>query len=505
MTTSPEKNYEMRLSRDFNYWNSNFDFKKKGGSRTAFSGLRAVLAALVLLLLAACPMEPGSEEEPPESRNFNVHRVDTSRYESITAQKLAEGRHCIVFVAEDSQVSAGTAKSIAAEYDARIYPKIVGIFGDYASRGYDVDNNGKLILLLVDIQDGYDKTKGGGYVAGFFDGYHMLEGNLSNKADMLFIDINPQVPGSSGFYANIAHELQHLINYANHGGQPQDLWLNEGLSAAAEYLYGGHQEDRVKYFNQDPMGTIAYGNNFFVWDGFWEEKGDTLANYATAYLFFQWLRIHAGGTGIYSAISNSDYRDYRAVTQAAKTWIPAAAKTGAANITDDEKIWDRLLSSWMIANLVNAPKGLYGYKEIISTQVRGFKDNKIFQNEFSPGEGIFSSLEGNKSFSSVAGSGPSIKYVGIGGQPAAPVIVDEMPYTGTALLTYNANSDYRGEDETGYILNYFSGQPFPDSPASAGAARSAVSSGTLPSSYPVSVHDLLTHGSAQGAGSRPAR
>jgi hypothetical protein len=465
--------------------------KSAGSPPVLILGLRALFLAAALSVLAGCPTESRNAETPPNSRSFYVQRADGSGvYYRINALKLAEGNKCIVFAAGDARISARTAESITAEYDARIYPSIMGAFGDYAAQGYDVDGNGKVIILLVDIQDGYDGT--GGYVAGYFDSTHMFAYSAySNQADMLFIDVNPQTPGNSECYVNIAHELQHLINFAVHGGTSQELWLNEGLSTAAEYLYGGHQQSRVDYFNTDPARTIVYGNNFFVWNGFWEqETGDLLANYATAYLFFQWLRIH-GGLEIYGAISNAAEQDYRAVTGAAKGRIPGIAETG------DLEVWDQLLSSWMIANLVNAQTGLYGYQGEIVTQAHGFEDEEIQNTLFSPGEGIYSVLK-NKSLSNVADSGPHIKYLGIDSQQVNPAITTVPPYTGDVLLTYNANPDsLGGEDEKGYIMSHSGGLSAP----LAGTGHSA-SGGTLPSSYAVGIHDLRIPRPAGGAGPR---
>jgi hypothetical protein len=459
------------------------------------------LAAATLLFLAGCPTEPGEAglwPVNPESRSFYVQRADVQGvYYSITAAKLAEGIRCIIFVADDVPIAARTARNIAAEYDAKIYPKITGAFGDYAAKGYDVDGNGKVIILLLDIKDGYSGT--GGYVAGYFDGVHMLNTANSNQADMVFIDVNPQIPGSSGFYVNVAHELQHLINYAMHDGTPQELWLNEGLSSAAEYLYGGHQQGRIDYFNVDPEGTIVYGNNFFVWNGFWElERGDTLANYATAYLFFQWLRIH-GGTEIYGVISNAADRDFQAVTRAVKGRISGITET------DDPTVWSQLLSSWMVANLVNAPTGLYGYKGEISTAVRGFENEEIQKYQFSPGEGIYSSLAGKSLVEAdLTGSGPNIKYLGIGGSTQNPAVTGSSPYSGDVLLTYNANPDPLGsEDEQGFLMAYSSAELSP-SAFFAPAARS-VSRGALPSSYPIGIHDLRNPDPVKGTGPRRSR
>jgi hypothetical protein len=85
-------------------------------------------------------------------------------------------------------------------------------------------------------------------------------------------------------------------------GERVDTWINEGLSTAAEYVYAGDPAGRVRYYNDDPLGTIQIGNNFFYWGGIWDS--DILADYTTAYLFFQWLRMHSSnGIGIYKVLS----------------------------------------------------------------------------------------------------------------------------------------------------------------------------------------------------------
>jgi hypothetical protein len=481
--------------------------RRTGFRLSGLPGWGCFFIALALFSLAACP-SPVSEGggEKAESAAFRIQSLEGGGavFYTVPAQKLAEGARCRIF-AEDGYLSAAVARSIAAEFDAGIYPVITGIFGDYMAKGFDVDGDGKLTLLLADIKDGY--TGSGGYVAGYFDSTHLLDISNSNRMDMLVIDVNPQIPGSPTFYTTIAHELQHLINYAQHGGDPQELWLNEGLSTAAEYLYGGEQKSRIGYFNEDPAETIARGNNFFVWNGYWEKKGDLLANYATVYLFFRWLGIQGKGSPTYSAIINSAERDYRAVTQA------AASEWGIAGIPpeitgDEGALWNYLLSSWMIANLVNAPAGLYGYKGKIDTQVWRFPNPAIRKVDLFPGEGIYSVLK-DKSLADTLGSGPHIKYLGIDGTKENLEIGKAAPYSGKFLLTYNANPDPNSGAgaEQGFIMSYAGELPSFDDPApamavSAGAARSALSSGALPASYPIGVHDLEALRAAEGAGAR---
>jgi hypothetical protein len=449
--------------------------------------------AVVALCLTACPQpadpQPESENHSAvsfESRTFNVQRVDTEQWYEISASKLAEGAYCVVYVSDTEleSVSPGLARYIAAEYDTNIYGVVSGIFGDYMAAGFDVDGDGKTIILLLDILDGYSGSDG--YVAGYFDSVHMYDASTfvkSNHADMLFIDVNPQSPRSINFYVTLAHELQHLINFATHNGMPQETWLNEGLSSAAEYLYNDHQWSRIDYFNADPMGTIAQGNNFFVWHGHWEDdgEGDLLANYATAYLFFQWLRIHGGGPSIYTEIAGSDFRDYRALTQAAKD------RFSGITATDDAEMWDRLLSSWMIANYRNDPSpSLYGYKgEWQTVKLRRHTIvSPLSSVSLFPGEGVFSGSKGTAN----APKGDVDSHINYLTMGAVLPTGSFLPPGNDVLLSYNANTSSGGPGEEACIY----ATPAKDQSLTQGATtgRSAFSPAALSESYPIGVHDL---------------
>jgi hypothetical protein len=437
--------------------------------------------------------------EPKKSgktyKTFWAQDTDGNWY-TVEAVKRKDGDKCIVYtdILADADIDDSVITGIQTKYDTAIHDKITGAFGDVS----DMDGNSQVILLLLDIKDGY--TGSGGYVAGYFDFTHMYGTetfSFSNKADMLFIDTYPGLSQMGKLYSTVAHELQHLIHFsrtvkANPSKNEKDLWINEGLSTAAEYIYDQSDTSRIKYFNDSntltngDYRTIPYGNNFFVWNGFWEQEyGDVLADYATAYLFFRWLGIH-GGQEIYKDIIASSWSDYRAVTEAAKTSSMSSLFTEAQNT--DEKRWEKLLSTWMLANYYNSSSGtyeIYGYKGGISPLTVAVPNIEQNPWPFSPGEGIFSSL--TVPFSP-PNSGDHIRYRGLGGSSGSPAIDDSSPYYGTALLTFNASTNKDGPDETGYLASVAGTGTGPAlSVQSGGPPIRAVNAGSDP--YPVSFGD----------------
>ncbi len=400
--------------------------------------------------------DPVEEFKVGEERTFNVVQPLDYQWYELESTLLSVGTHCLIYVENSTEPGEGLdeeavvdAELIAEEFDSKIHDQITEVFGDPE----DVDGNGRTILLLLDIVDGYEDS--GGYVGGFFDPVHMFSQGTeenSNEADMIFLDIDPADAGSQDFYSTIAHEFQHMINFSRtymQDGREQDLWINEGLSAGAEYVYSGEIDgQRLYWYNNDPMGTIQWGNNFFVWNGYWEgENIDTVMdNYATVYLFFQWLRLHAdNGTDIYGDILASGDRDYRAVTEAA-----------ALRIDDRYVAWEDLLESWHLANILNLESGYYGYGNRIDVAMPLVTQSDTFDwFLFAPGEGSGSTAAGeNTPPSPPPGSDDNIRYLGIEPLTADTAEIDrDSPYTGNLSLVFNTNPDNLGSDETGFVAS----------------------------------------------------
>ena len=403
-------------------------------------------------------------------RTFRARKATDLSWYDVPSTLRAIGRHALVYIENTLTVDDSIAQAIADEFDLKIYEMIRTSFG-YES---DVDDNGRVILLLLDIIDGFSGS--GGYVAGYFDPTHLyatVTYEDSNMADMLFLDVSPGIPGDDFFYAITAHEMQHLVNYNNTvmvDDRQQDLWINEGLSSGAEYLYAeAHVAQRISYYNYDPGETIRYGNNFFVWDGYWEQNhGDILANYSTVYLFFQWLRLHAdNGSGIYKDILHSIHRDFRSVVDAA-----------ALRLSTTLDSWETVIGTWFHANLLNAQTGLRGYKGEIATTKWQITNTNGESRPLSPGESLaVRSSDGQ--FTYADGSGADIRYHGI--DTSTRMVDTEGPtYAGDLILVYNADSDYKSADQTAVLPAVTSADETVVTAASAGSG--------LPLVYPIGIH-----------------
>jgi hypothetical protein len=359
-------------------------------------------------------------------------------------------------------------------------------FADYYG-----DGDGKLCILILDIKDSYQKGVNDSYVAGYFWAGNILDMEHSNKSDMIYIDANPGVPGSEQSNSTLAHEMQHLMNFMasvafrldNKGNiNLMDIWIDEGLSSAAEWVYTGvHPDIRWKWFNDNGAGAqvkglVDKGNNFFVWNNYKQNQYALLDDYATVYLFFQWLRLQSS-TDIYGDIITSDYSDSRAVTEADST------------DTSYKNNWGGLLRDWLTANYINAPAGRYGYKNdpVLKIQAPVFLSSET-SLELAPGEGVYS-------ITNTAGSTPSeginIKYAGL--NKTSPGLNISDTYAGGALLTFNANSTNRGAAESGTTTGV-AASVVPAMDMIPGSRSARPPQAALKGPFPIGAGDMLRRG-----------
>jgi hypothetical protein len=414
--------------------------------------------------------ESGNNNGGHNTKTFWAQDLTDNEFYKLNAELMAEGKHCKIWVEQASKPRCNslTAKKIAEEFDKNIYIKMVEVFGigriqvnetssDDTIKMADwlTDRDGKLSILLLDIKDGYT-PQNGSYTAGYFSMLNMFEKNsiypynYSNTTDMIYIDTYPAKPGSSESYQTLAHETQHLMNFVTSlicrddetYIHLMDTWIDEGLSSAAEYIYLGKQvEERWKWFNTDRNGTIALGNNFFVWGNL--NDSSILDDYATVYMFFQWLRIQSGSTGIYRDIIGAEDFDYRAVT--------GAAQKNISWFNSEGLLWKDLFEPWLAANYINADEGQYGY--VNDSVLKNIKAKTAPAGTTSlpllPGEAVYSITNNVGSTSSyTSNSGPNIKYAGLENDEAVNY---DNTYPGGVLLTYNANNNKQSLSETGNI------------------------------------------------------
>ena len=420
---------------------------------------------------------------------------DPSEPYRINAEMLASNELCEVWV-EKGSASAQQAQNVANEYKKNIYEKMMLAFGWVDKKtGYNVmqyadalgDNNGKLIILLLDIKDGY-KNSNDAYVGGYFyllnhypDAEVMKIGSRSNESDMIFMDTYPSAVGSKDFYATLAHEMQHLMNFIttslfrsviNDKNEideifPMDMWIDEGLSAAAEWVYLGEADkERVMWYNEDPTGLISKGDNFYVWENHRESPNAVLNEYATVSIFFHWLRLQFD-SDIFYDILTSPYSDYQAVEKA------------------QDYQWSAMMRMWHAANFINDSSSNYGYKG--DSLLKSVKANRLDSDakkwNLYPGEAVYTYTSVNKT---VPGNLTNINYIGMN----EASVLSSIPAGGT-LLTYNVDTRYGSKGLGAASEGELTGEKPPKLPAGAKSSANSRALNTASGPYRIDAGDIL--------------
>jgi hypothetical protein len=272
-----------------------------------------------------------------------------SNYYKVPSTCRGIGPHCYVFVEDaqwNSRVNQAAVDSVVNEFENKtpanpnkgIYQTDVDAFGNPP----DVDNDPRIIILILDIQDGYNGT--GGYTAGYFSATNEITTSNSNKAELYYMDCNPtDLKTSSGLETALetcAHEFQHMINWNYHQSSSELTFVNEGCSMLAEINCG---------YPPSFPGLYANETNHFLFD--WRRTNSTLVlnDYSRAQRYFTyWL--DQFGIGIFKHVVQDN--------------ILGQAGLINALSTDGQTIsFTQLFVNWLVANKLDdiSINSAYGY------------------------------------------------------------------------------------------------------------------------------------------------
>ena len=279
-----------------------------------------------------------------DTDSFSVYRASSSGSELssdfIKATIVKETENLIVYVERGETYNSSSLDFVCEEFE-KYYIKEKSIYGNHT----DVDNNGKIIILFLDLNP-YSSSSSSSILNGYFNPADLIDGQ-GNNADMLYMDLSGLNNNPDYMAGTILHELQHLINYnvnVLENGSEMDVWLNEALSESTSVLFNSATiKSRNKEFN-----SINY-YCFYTWD----LPINVFANYPSASVFMNWLYV------------KSDY-DENVFKNIAASKSVSSYNRVLSQVAAISSSWDSLLLKWI--------------DDVNNGIVSGAKINKINKN-----------------------------------------------------------------------------------------------------------------------------
>ncbi len=285
---------------------------------------------------------------------FAVDFTNNNQRYTINSTCRAVGENCYIFVENDvwnSRVNQVAIDSIKAAFDQRtpansdkgIYQTNVETFG-YPP---DVDNDPRIIIVILNIKDGYDGE--GGYIEGYFSSSNEVGANM---AEMFFIDANPldlrTASGLQSGMSTLAHEFQHMIHWNYHRTSSQLTFVNEGCSLVAEVVCGYPIYSQDRYANETNHYLLDWRNSASY------TNSEVLRDYSRAARFTTYLYDQFGVSILKKIVESQQY--------GLNAYTDALSKIGSSVTIKD------LLLNWFIANNLDDksvnPAWGYSYKNL---------------------------------------------------------------------------------------------------------------------------------------------
>lgn len=285
---------------------------------------------------------------------FTRNIFNQSQWNKLTAQKVFSSSKVVLwldtaltasfFTIEeiDSLIASFTRNLLVSTSNFSVNPSmgILDLEHEYFGLPPDVDGDGALDILLLDIQDGYPSS--GSYIAGFFDPNDLTDLPFSNKRDLLYIDVYPLIKEGNRFtpdpaISTIAHEYQHLIHAHYEENESEYVFINEGLSEFAEIFCGFTPRSGNTY-------AMAPDRSLLSWN-----YSDPIPDYSRASLWTEYFFEQIG------------YKFIKPFVQSPKVGMSAINEllSVATNLP-----FQQIFANWTLANFINdsSYSPAYSYK-----------------------------------------------------------------------------------------------------------------------------------------------
>jgi hypothetical protein len=299
---------------------------------------------------------PTPPSEPPayalgDRAVFYVGGGDASGTQPVEAELRAIGRQIALWVDVRGAIPDEDLERLAEEFDRRIYPEVIALWG--AERTAGVDGDPRIHGLFA-------RGLGQSMIAYFASdhSYPVEAVPTSSARDMLFFNLDyfANQPMNADAFSVAAHELQHLIR---HTIQPnEETWVNEGLSLFTEhYLY-----DR---FMGEALSFLAMPDTQL---NDWAETPSLRINdYGAAALFMVYLYQQIGLEGMQAFSADNAPRGWTSLDRVLRQrGIESAFGVSPA---------DDLFADWVAANLIgDHSNSQYGYPSLFRMRTRTHTD-----------------------------------------------------------------------------------------------------------------------------------
>lgn len=347
VVTSTADDYRVGSSSDLA---SSFEAKLRLRENDLLQGIGSAANARPLpqaSSVAACP----TPARVGDSCSFQVIDKD-DKFVSVNAQLKAISTRALVYQDANSPTGGLTEANfltLAASFDDPIYSADVAAFGTPT----DMDNNGKIIILLTPVVNAMTPSGSSSFIAGFFYGCDLVSRSAcsgSNGGEIFYtMTADPTGQFSSArtvlsvlrsLPPVLAHEFQHMIHFGFRKSTDA-LWLSEGLAHHAEDIvadvyaargdavtatqFRAQNFTRASRFLSDPSGTSLIAENG---TGSLELRG-------ASWLFVKYLVGQHSSTILRQLVQTTESSVSNVVRQTGKSWSTLLANWAVALYADD--------------------------------------------------------------------------------------------------------------------------------------------------------------------------